>query len=211
MSARTIVETVVERCDTSPAFCRWFGNSKVVDAEGRPLKVYHGTVVWHNGTVGLGDFHTFDRTATQKALGREPGMDAVGSWFSTSPQAAEIYGVAIYPVYLRIENPAALTWKQFMAMGQQADNWKPSYRKKVDGRFYTFNRPEGRWNPEKLRAILKGRGHDGIYFPASERIDGQDHAVWVAFEPWQIKSAISNTGSWSTENPNIRESARRVL
>lgn len=35
----------------SPAFKRWFGNSKVVDAEGQPLVVYHGTTR---------DFNMFD-------------------------------------------------------------------------------------------------------------------------------------------------------
>src|SRR3546814_7013631 len=27
----------------TPEFKRWFGNSKVVDADGQPLRVYHGT------------------------------------------------------------------------------------------------------------------------------------------------------------------------
>lgn len=55
-----------------PAFRRWFGDSKVVDAEGNPLIVYHGT---------LADFHAFDpyRTNRQSNVG-------AGFYFSSKPE-----------------------------------------------------------------------------------------------------------------------------
>ena len=87
---------------STPEFKRWFGDSKVVDAEGKPLVVYHGTTA---------EFSEF------KGYGREVG------WFTAYPETAEIYaGVDrdlpynpsykyghIMPVYLTIKNPAPIT------------------------------------------------------------------------------------------------------
>ena len=86
---------------TAP-FKRWFKNSKVVDARGNPLEVYHGT-----GS----DFDRFH------------GRETVG-WFSEDPELSETYadfaslddpdnaeqgtGQRIMPAYLSIQNPLSL-------------------------------------------------------------------------------------------------------
>lgn len=68
------------------AFKRWFGDSKVVDAEGNPLVVYHG--------------------ATK---GAEFGTFRVPAFFTSSADFAGHYadeeGGAIIPVYLNFKNP----------------------------------------------------------------------------------------------------------
>lgn len=79
----------------TPAFRNWFGDSKVVDAAGNPLVVYHGTNT---------DFSEFQLN----------GSSAIS--FSPSPKlssehakwkVAEYGGTAcVRPVYLRICNPA---------------------------------------------------------------------------------------------------------
>lgn len=59
----------------TPAFANWFGDSKVVDAQGKPLTVYHGTGV---------KFDTFDKGT----LGSFTGADsAKGGFFFTSSNA----------------------------------------------------------------------------------------------------------------------------
>jgi SPP1 gp7 family putative phage head morphogenesis protein len=74
----------------TPAFKKWFGDSKVVDDSGKPLVVYHGTT---------GDFNTFD-----------PNLSLAGIHFTDSPRIANIYseqvGGNVKPAYLKIENPA---------------------------------------------------------------------------------------------------------
>jgi hypothetical protein len=73
----------------TPAFKKLFGDSKVVDKNGNPLAVYHGTP--HGG------FKIFR------------GMN----WFSTSPEIANSFAVkthpddtpAVYKAYLSIKNP----------------------------------------------------------------------------------------------------------
>ncbi len=77
----------------TPEFQRWFGDSKVVDAEGKPLVVYHGTT---------GDFSAFDRAQIKrKAAG-------TGFYFTTDKSQrgyAEGEGANVMPVYLSIQNP----------------------------------------------------------------------------------------------------------
>ena len=73
------------------AFKRWFGDSKVVDEDGNPLIVYHGTDA---------DFNTFDMSK-----GRA-NMDIQGAFFSPYIEDAQGYGGDVKAVYLSIKNPA---------------------------------------------------------------------------------------------------------
>ena len=174
----------------TPEFRAWFGDSKVVDAEGKPLVVYHGTVVWERGGKTLGDITQFDRLHTEKVLGRKPSADQVGSWFSSNPDAQAGAGMyagdgAIYPVYLAIANPRVLTFPQLRAAVEAAGG------------------------PEGFRAELSLAGHDGLritpeYETGSTEFHGQD--VFVALEPTQIKSAVGNIGAFDPNDPNIRYS-----
>jgi hypothetical protein len=71
------------------AFKRWFGDSKVVDEDGKPLVVYHGS----------------DRELDRVT----PGYDEDGGWFAENRKVAADYAKgdtpAIHNVYLKIENP----------------------------------------------------------------------------------------------------------
>lgn len=58
----------------TPAFKKWFGKSKVVDAKGEPLRVYHGTTA---------DFDTFDR-------GRGNAESDLGAGFYFSGNPADV-------------------------------------------------------------------------------------------------------------------------
>jgi hypothetical protein len=81
----------------SAAFKKWFGKSKVVDAQGNPLVVYHGTNT---------DFEQF--------ITPNAPEDHISTFFFTPrPELAEIYvdkdpGGHIKPVYLSIQNPATM-------------------------------------------------------------------------------------------------------
>lgn len=80
----------------TPAFKERFGKSKVVDNQGKPLVVYHGTYL---------DFDTFKPS--------EDGDLGAGIYFSKDPDEASLYagiepsdsGGRVIPVYLRLENP----------------------------------------------------------------------------------------------------------
>jgi len=84
----------------SEAFGAWFKGSKIVDKEGKPLKVYHGTVK---------DFASFDTGAREDKFGRQ----ARGAHFSVDPDYASSYAQAkgekkggnVIPAYLSIKHP----------------------------------------------------------------------------------------------------------
>lgn len=77
------------------AFYEWFGDSKVVDADGKPLVVYHGTNK---------KFREFDKDAIGKK--HKNLYQGKGFYFTKEYYDAQNYGKTIMPVYLKIENPA---------------------------------------------------------------------------------------------------------
>jgi len=162
----------------SPAFRKWFGDSKVVDATGEPLRVYHGTAE---------DFSAFDPTMLGDKTG---GADArEGFFFAANSDSADQFTWkngdktgSIMPVYLSIRNPA---------------------------RGVTLLDGSNGWAAAREIDAAKAAGHDGIVFDSD--MLGHKGNTWVAFSPTQIKSAISNTGEFSADNPDIRYSYRRAL
>lgn len=83
-----------KRQTDTPEFKRWFGDSKVVDANGEPLVVYHGTTA---------DFSVFDRI--KATFGRYGAGFYFGS-ANTASNRADVEGGSVMPVYLNISNPA---------------------------------------------------------------------------------------------------------
>jgi hypothetical protein len=152
-----------------PAFQRWFGNSKVVDAEGRPLVVYHGTGE---------SFDVFDLDAARRTRAAEV-TGVPGFYFSPSTDVASDYafgkdGANVMPSYLSLQNPKSVKYSEL-----------------IGG---TFD-----------RASLEADGHDGL---AVER--GGETWAFVAFNPTQIKSAISNNGEFSDSTGDLHKSRDRV-
>lgn len=114
------------------AFKRWFGDSKVVDADGKPMRVFHGT---------NSDVRAFDSDFIGEGNG---GADwGPGFYFTDQPAAASNYaqgvGGNVMPVYLSIQNPAS---QQVVASVME----EPGAEMDVD------------FVQERLRAM----GHDGI-------------------------------------------------
>lgn len=168
-------------------FSRWFGHSKVVDGQGSPLVVYHGTHAYERDGVSFGNPVLFDRTFAQKFFGRKPSYDHVGSWFTTDSVAAASYGPAVMPVYLRIESPLIITGD-----GANAPQWATRRLMRL---------VEEYGGVEEFRESLSTK-HDGILIQ-DDLLDGLPGDVWVALHPNQIKSAICNCGSYDLNNPRI--------
>ncbi len=156
-------------------FKKWFGDSKIVDAEGRPLGVYHGTA---------STFAEFD--ADKMGSVWEDMPDAkTGCWFTSKPLRASMAakdaaviqngrittdhetGANVRPVYLQIKNPARLG-----AIGKLSTVAVAA----------------------KLSAA-KAAGHDGAVFSTGEK-GGEDYVV---FRPEQIRSVFnSDPTNWAT-------------
>ena len=110
-------KTSSENSNTSPTrddiynsnFKRWFGDwekdpkkaSKVVDENGLPLIVYHGTDAQSEG--GQPPFTEFNTKGTNN--GMHGNTEDTGAWFHSSRKAAQSYGSYVYDVYLNIRKP----------------------------------------------------------------------------------------------------------
>jgi len=206
------------------AFKKWFGDSKVVDAEGKPLAVYHGTNKSQQGDA----FTLFD------TYGSNYGLMGRGSYFTDNADLASSYTKkgrgdtpTVYPVYLSIKNPINMD-----ARGDEAA-WQKAFPD-VDFNEY---RPEGVKNEDYFRAVeehltdqqipgyegaetiqdgLRSMGYDGITHRGGARFktaageSNTRHQVFIAFDPEQIKSAIGNNGQFDPANPDIRFSRNRL-
>jgi GNAT superfamily N-acetyltransferase len=103
----------------SPAFREWFGDSAVVDAEGKPLVVYHGT---RSPKVEI--FH--GRSSWKAAFPSEIGA----TWFTDDKDMSEGYGQNVVSVYLSLQNPVVVDaeGKSYIEM-----NWTTITRAKESG------------------------------------------------------------------------------
>jgi hypothetical protein len=99
----------------NPAFKFWFGDSKVVSPEGKPLVCYHGT---------FSDFEHFAHTKDLGQGGAGNGFNRLGFWFDTDPRtpnwlagydenSGPSRGSNVLPVYLKITNPLVVSSEYF--------------------------------------------------------------------------------------------------
>jgi len=101
-------------------FKKWFGDSKVVDKEGNPLVVYHGTDK---------EFNVFDENIGKKWANK------FGFFFTIDRDFAEMYGDKTMPVYLSLSNPKKISYDKFdgYRMKHHGDNeWWNSLRKDIE-------------------------------------------------------------------------------
>jgi hypothetical protein len=164
------------------AFKEWFGDwqndpensSKVIDINGEPLVVYHGSPI--TGTV------EFDTNA--EPIRSRTGIQ--GTYFTSSNYSAANYKERgrfgqVYPCFINLKTPLNTT----------KDIAKIRRRKNIN----SF----GEAKAEALKAYDPSI-HDGVVFNGNSwNVD-----EFTAINPTQIKSAISNDGSFSVNNPDIR-------
>ncbi len=168
-------------------FRRWFGDSKVVDENGEPLVVYHGT---------RAKFEVFKRQP-ESDFGFHFGSadQAAGRLSGTRKQSEKKSGEGerILPVFLSIKNPLRVT--------------DPGYFSGLDESFVSELRSLGvRVRNEathaELRDELERAGYDGLVYE-NEGGDEAGGDSWVALRPEQIKSATANRGTFDPADPSI--------
>lgn len=168
----------------TPAFRAWFGDSKVVDSEGAPLVVYHGTAA---------DFSEF------KASNSYDGAIFFSSSYEVAEDRAGEDNAKVLSVYLAPQNlfdvdsrtdiEAATPWIK-NNWSKIAQNYEDALKEVENGNYPAF---EGTGLIPHLRSL----GYDG--FTTYE--GAKNYAV---FSPTQIKSAVGNNGDFSPANPDIR-------
>jgi hypothetical protein len=192
-------------------FWGWFSGSKVVDEEGRPIIMYHGSPKV---------FSVF-----------RPGGRAKAIFLSPDPYFADRFTVdeydydvgPIYAVYVNAKNPFDYENYQHIAALEAAlaeEFEKSGGSVRATGDFLNWDElvsaiKDGDWrtieNPVVQKAIKK-IGHDGFYVMENlyspelgDRVESKNLAV---YEPNQIKSAIGNNGKFSPKANDIRQSRK---
>lgn len=190
------------------AFHNWFGESKVVNEDGSPKVMYHGSAA---------SFTAFD-----KKKARSSGLYGRGFYFTDSDSHAGQYG-SPYQVYLKVENPLTpgggmvtrTQVKKFLeAVAENEDDYSIEnygtydvgeilnkvYQKDAFALIQDVNATAiGDFvEAVKLFNEVNGTEYDGIIVPTET----------VVFEPTQIKSATDNIGTYDPENPDIRFSLK---
>ena len=178
------------------AFKSWFGDwehdpenaSKVVDENGEPRVVYHGT---------YGDFTVFDKAMIGSAT--DYGLWGKGFYFTNMENTP--YGNKKLALFLNIRNPFIFNdYKSAEEIGDYLNIWDGNFHE--DDRFGIF-RPYAT-GAAQIADSAQERGHDGLIAVLGKWTE------YIAFEPNQIKSATDNRGTFDPKNPDITFSVRAV-
>ena len=171
------------------AFKSWFGDwekdpqnaSKVVDENGEPRVVYHGT---------YGDFTVFDKAMIGSAT--DYGIWGRGFYFTNMENTP--YGNKKLALFLNFRNPFIFNdYKSAEEIGDYLNIWDGNFHE--DDRFGIF-RPYAA-GAAQIADSAQERGHDGLIAVLGKWTE------YIAFEPNQIKSSTNNRGTFDPKNPDI--------
>ena len=177
-------------------FKAWFGDwendsanaSKVVDENGEPLVVYHGTNA---------EFSIFDKNYI--GFSNDSGFYGKGFYFTHNSISVKQYGNIIKPYFLKIKNPV-ITYdspKEF-----STSIWIPKGAKNLLGQGlepYEWHK----WNfylddnfSEKVTNYILENGRNGII--------AENVGEYIVYDPNQIKLADGTNTTFDSNNPDIR-------
>ena len=201
-------------------FKKWFKDSKVVDAEGEPLVVYHGT-----RTGGFNEFKPNFRKGEQLGFGMHfaSNRDFAQRYAEDDNVARRGKSPQVYDTYLSIQNPLnadSIVYegtKEFDLASRLAGS-KLFTQKSEDGRrgAYMQNAIDST-SPQRAEKLIKEAGYDGVVYrsrigqrtPYGSTYSGESQS-FIVFEPQQIKSATGNRGTFSESEKRIDYSARKA-
>lgn len=203
-------------------FAKWFGNSKVLTQDAKPLMVYHGSRV-----PFLDRFAThMEGTGTVNTSSKKLG----GIWFTSSKENASYFADARDPVLADINNINTYGCRDNYyasvndAEGESLFDIGPYHTESLAEKFGTlsalqFNADEQRGscifslylsicNPLFLDGKIprenefkeaKKKGYDGII--STNVVDGSEFGdVYIVFDAKQIKSATDNYGLYDVNS-----------
>ncbi len=197
----------------TPNFKAWFGDfendpknaSQVVDENGEPMVVYHGSDKSFNEFMK-------GKNRNKRAGSFEPNAQK-SYWFSNNKFIATKWangtnGSFLYPdrflyeVFLNIKNPNSVDMLQ-VSMSEGEKNHLVNIQANPSDKAVMPSTEIG-FRKEAVVTKALTAGNDGVYF--KNGYDGHEYYgdIIAAFTPEQIKSATGNTGEFNPTNPDIR-------
>lgn len=190
-------------------FKKWFSSSKVVNSNGEPLVVYHGTDAEFN-------VFSFDKKGSNTGWSNT----IHGFFFIANKELAENFArennnggkINVKEVYLSIQKPMDLRRESFFNKGNQAvdivafitgSNDLLDEKEALDWLDQEIGIAEFLELPDILHTaefntFLISKGYDGIVSDY-----GGNNLEYVTFKPNQIKSAIGNNGNFDINDDDI--------
>ncbi len=198
------------------AFWRWFGDSKVVDAQGRPLVVYHsgmfderenavpevGKEGFHFGTKDAAEMRDVGKRVDDeiKSIKVEQSENDDGEmrWY-WSTDSADSYDLDP-DGFESAEDARAAAEREASDMNFDMADAMP-----MTAAYIRIENPansadmKDEWSG-RIRKV-KNEGHDGIKY--INHFEDRGSVSWVVFDPSQIKSATGNRGTFDPLSGNI--------
>jgi hypothetical protein len=163
-------------------FWKWFGKSKVVDEEGNPLIVYHGTN------------SNFSEFKSSNFIGTHGEKDQIeGIYFTDNKEGANWYAL--------VENDPRFLKAVYLYMK------KPYYSDNYNQLKKELNIDK----LKDVRTELIKNDYDGLIIKNGFYSGGGPFKLFLVFDSNQIKSATNNNGIFNISNPNINESINNKL
>jgi len=220
----------------TPEFKKWFGNSKVVDANGKPSMVYHGTStpfnIFKDFKHGI-HFTDNEATAKQYATGIDKNL-------SKNKNSKECKNLEREIEFIKEQLSKVYEKNRSLPKGQPNDESFWTFEHKIQEleaeklNLLGFNKNKlikkvylSMQNPsiydaggEKVSLIQintlvrdrRSKGYDGLIIKDIEHGKvGNYETHYIVFSPTQIKSATGNRGTFDPKNPDITKSIRYFI
>lgn len=186
-------------------FKKWFGDSKIIDKTGAPLRAYHisnknFTRFIPGGSYDEKEHESGPATWLSPYADKQPAAHHVGGY-----QGRFRDGTNVTPLHVSMKNPLVLDHRDAMDRAKQ-----------IMGDTYTEQFPM--LIPASAVRKLREAGHDGIVYAGSNAVLRDEpayatHALGehpdreeeiISFDPQrQLKSAIGNNGRYDRQNSDI--------
>ena len=198
----------------TPEFKKWFGDweddpenaSKVVDENGEPLVVYHGT----------GErFTVFDRSLIGENTSND-GIWGKGFYFTPDMDLAQEYAdgtespdAHVEGTFLKMSEPYEIDRSVLDTSFSDAElAAAKDAREKAEGdpdspyALLSYSMEDAQL-VDMYRKISHGERFDGVIYHGEEDARGYNRDEYVALSPNQIKSATDNNGAFDSNDPSI--------
>ena len=220
-------QPIAQTAEALQNFWRWFGDSKVVDAQGRPLVVYHGSP-----KAGFNEFQPNKKSKVEGSYFFTSKLPVAATYSGTQKEAiidevfGEETGPGVYSAYLKIDKPHEFyfdgaNWDgqkdpHFDLINEDGDAFDSVYtiaeaQDAVDsGKAESYEAVDTLFTSTdaEVRAAIR-MGDDGAVL--RDVVDEGDKAggygepsdIFVVFKPTQIKSAVGNLGTFDPLSASI--------
>ena len=193
----------------TPAFKAWFGDwendpehaSKVVDENGEPLVVYHGTAAK--------DIEIFEHKKAQDKIGRKHGLGwGKGKFYFIDSESAAMMAARNAAERKDGSEPKAIPVFLNIRKMMDHDEYSQRFHDKTGRYPYTsYDADYGMKQRDKDLSAqdkeIRKEGYDGLVSSKTYKNKYDGYGQIAVFNPNQIKSAVDNNGNFSLTDDNI--------